>query len=338
MSLGWPRSRVSTTWKLTAGYDISGNDDIDYYASRSYFSQHQFLRAVNGITFGGIGNNEIQWETTRRFNAGLESSFINNRLYLSLNYFRSTTDNLLTRQSIGFLSGIAENWSNGGKLQNEGFNVAFNAKVLALKDWQWQLGASVGHYKNKIVELADNNAIVDNEVYGAVIRTQVGQPANMFYGYKALGVFGTTGEAQQAGTSDPKGLYFIGDNGIDHNYFEAGDVHFADLNGDGMITDADRTIIGDPNPDIYGNIFTTLAWKRLEARRTLQLFTGQRRLQLHALAARGWQPLHEPDHGHAAPLAGRRSADRHASHHLPGPHGQLALPAPAGLRMVLTCA
>ena len=250
--------------KLTAGYDISGNDDIDYYASRSYFSQHQFLRAVNGITFGGIGNNEIQWETTRRFNAGLESSFINNRLYLSLNYFRSTTDNLLTRQSIGFLSGIAENWSNGGKLQNEGFNVAFNAKVLALKDWQWQLGASVGHYKNKIVELADNNAIVDNEVYGAVIRTQVGQPANMFYGYKALGVFGTTGEAQQAGTSDPKGLYFIGDNGIDHNYFEAGDVHFADLNGDGMITDADRTIIGDPNPDIYGNIFTTLAWKRLK--------------------------------------------------------------------------
>ena len=61
-------------------------------------------------------------------------------------------------------------------------------------------------------------------------------------------------------------LYFLAENGVDRSYFEAGDVHFADLNGDGMITtdDADQTIIGDPNPDIYGNIFTTVAWKRLK--------------------------------------------------------------------------
>ena len=56
----------------------------------------------------------------------------------------------------------------------------------------------------------------------------------------------------------------LADNGIDKNYFGAGDVHFADLNGDHQITDADRMIIGDPNPDIYGNIFTTLAYKQLK--------------------------------------------------------------------------
>jgi hypothetical protein len=88
--------------------------------------------------------------------------------------------------------------------------------------------------------------------------------ANAFYGYKTLGVFSTTAEAQAAGTSDPKGLYVLGDNGNDHIYFEAGDVHFADLNGDGMINEDDRTFIGDPNPDIYGNIFTSLAWKRFK--------------------------------------------------------------------------
>ena len=87
--------------------------------------------------------------------------------------------------------------------------------------------------------------------------------ANAFYGYKALGVFKSTEEAMAAGTTDPKGLYFLDDNGIDRHYFEAGDMHFADLNNDGQITDADRTIIGDPNPDLYGNIFTTLAWKNL---------------------------------------------------------------------------
>ena len=250
--------------RLTAGFDVSGNDDIDYYASRSYFRAKQYLKAVSGLSFDGIGNNEIQWETTRRFNAGFESSFWNNRIGVSLNYFRSNTDNLLTRQAIGFLSGIDENWSNGGKLQNEGFDVTVNTKLLALKNFQWQLGASVGHYKNKITELPDGDSYLDTEVYGATVRTQVGQAANLFYGYKALGVFTTTEAAEAAGTVDPKGLFFIGDNGIDRNYFQAGDIHFADLNGDGMITDADRTIIGDPNPDIYGNIFTTLAWKRLK--------------------------------------------------------------------------
>ncbi len=244
--------------KLTAGYDISGNDDIDYYAARSYFRASKFLNAISGITLDGIGNTEIQWETTRRFNVGLETNLIDNRLNLSVNYFKSNTDNLLTSQSLGFVSGLENNWSNGGKLENQGFDFAFNAKVLAMKDWQWQLGASVGHYKNKITELSDGQQFVDNEIYGATVRTQIGQASNLFYGYKALGVFSTTEEAEAAG------LYTLAENGVTKNYFKAGDMHFADLNGDHEINADDRTIIGDPNPDIYGNIFTTLQWKRLK--------------------------------------------------------------------------
>ena len=244
--------------RLSAGFDISGNDDIDYYAARSYFRASQFLQTISGLAFEGIGNNKIQWETTRRLNVGLETSLLNNRLSFGVNYFRSNTDNLLTRQSLGFLSGLDMNWNNGGKLKNEGFDVSFTAKLVALKDWQWQLGASAGHYKNEITELPDGKQYVDNQVYGATIRTQVGNVANAFYGYKTLGVFATSEEAQAAS------LYFMADNGIDRNYFQAGDIHFADLNHDGMITDADQMIIGDPNPDIYGNIFTTVQWKRLK--------------------------------------------------------------------------
>ena len=250
--------------RLSAGYDISGNDDIDYYAARSYFRASQFLHAISGLAFEGIGNTKIQWETTRRMNIGLEGSFINNRLSLGLNYFRSKTDNLLTLQELGYLSGLNQNWSNGGKLKNEGFDVNFMAKVLNLKDWQWQIGASAGHYKNEITELPDGKQYLDNEIYGATVRTQVGNVANAFYGYKSLGVFSSTSEAKAAGTTDPNGLYFIDENGVDRVYFEAGDVHFADLNNDGMITEADRTIIGDPNPDIYGNIFTSVAYKRFK--------------------------------------------------------------------------
>ncbi len=244
--------------RLNVGYDISGNDDIDFYAARSYFRSSQFLHAASGLRLSGIGNTKIQWETTGRLNVGLEGSFIDNRLSVGFNYFNSRTRNLLTLQSLGFLSGLEKSWSNGGKLSNQGYDVTFSAKMLALKDWQWQLGASVGHYKNKITELPDGAQYIDNELYGATIRTAVGSAANLFYGYKTQGVFATTEEAQASG------LYFMAENGVDKNYFGAGDVHFTDMNGDGQITEADRTVIGDPNPDIYGNIFTTVAWKRLK--------------------------------------------------------------------------
>ncbi len=250
--------------RLTAGYDISGNDDIDFYASRSFFKASTFLSEVSALAFEGIGNNKIKWETTRRLNAGLEGSFIGNRLSLNLSYFRSTTSDLLTWQYLNFLSGQERNWTNGGKLQNEGFDVGFSAKVLALKDWQWQVGASVGHYVNKVTELPDGQPI-DRQVYGATIRTQEGQAANLFYGYKTLGVFATSADAQKAGNGVNTPLYMLDatDKRTLHA-FGAGDMHFADLSGDGIIDEKDMTVIGDPNPDIYGNIFTTLAWKRFK--------------------------------------------------------------------------
>ena len=249
--------------RLTAGYDVSGNDDIDYYATQSFFRAKQFLHTVSALAFEGIGSEKIKWETTRRINVGFESNFIGNRLGISFNYFRSTTSDLLMKQSLGFLSGIAENWVNGGKLQNDGFDVTATAKLVAHKDWQWQLGASVGHYQNKITDLG-GLPYIENNVYGATIRTQVGQAANLFYGYRTEGVFSTTADAVAAGKNG-EALYMMSANGREKSYFGAGDMHFTDMNGDGMISaEDDRVVIGDPNPDIYGNIFTSVAWKRLK--------------------------------------------------------------------------
>ena len=242
--------------RLNVGYDVSGNDDIDYFAARSYFSAVKFLDAISGISFENIGNTRLQWETTKRFNVGFETNLINNRLNLRFNYFNSKTDHLLTYQALGFLTGIEKNWGNGGSLKNEGFDVTAVGKLVAMKSFQWELGLSVGHYKNKITSLADDATYFDSSVYGATIRTEVGKPANMFYGYVTDGVFSTSEEAAAAA------LYVLGDNGVDKNYFGAGDMRFVDLNGDHKIDEHDRTFIGDPNPDIYGNIFTTLAYKR----------------------------------------------------------------------------
>ena len=186
----------------------------------------------------------------------MEGNFFQNRLNLRLNYFSSVTDNLLMFQQLEYVTGLDRNWTNGGKMKNKGFDITAIGKVLSLKDFQWELGASVGHYKNEVEELVDGQTAFEHTIYGATIRTQIGQPANMFYGYQSLGVFSE--EAAAAG------LFILDDNGIDHKTFGAGDIHFADINGDHEINEADRVFIGNPNPSFYGNIFSAWAYKRFK--------------------------------------------------------------------------
>ena len=243
--------------QLHAGYDVSGNDDVYYNAARSYFASHNFLEDVSGLTFENIGNTHLKWETTTRLNAGIEGNFFNNRLNLRFEYFNSKTGDLLMYQSLRYITGLSSNWANSGSIKNQGFDVMAIAKVIAHKNFQWELGASVGHYSNEVTKLSNNLQHQDYSVYGATIRSAVGQPANVFYGYKTIGVFPTSEAAESAQ------LYLLGTDGITRHYFQAGDMQFADLDGDHQITDADRTIIGDPNPDLYGNIFTSLNYKRL---------------------------------------------------------------------------
>lgn len=242
--------------KLTAGYDVSGNDDIYQFAARSYFAPVQFMNDISGIYLAGIGNTKIQWETTNRANIGLEMHLFDNRVGMKANVFTSRTNNLLMLQQLRSISGIESNWANGGKLKNSGFDISLTGKVLATKAWQWEIGASAGHYKNEIIELADGKAYIDNDLYGATIRTAVGKAANLFYGYKTNGVFATHAEAQEAG------LYTVDEIG-NKRFFSAGDMHFVDTDGNHEINEDDRVVIGDPNPDLYGNIFTSVQYRRL---------------------------------------------------------------------------
>ena len=243
--------------RLNVGFDVTGNDDIDYTASRSYFVSSRMLNSsATGIVIGNIGNTELKWESTSRLTAGIEGNFFDNRLNLRFNYFKSWTSNLLSLQQLAWTSGLEANWSNEGKLENSGFDAHAVVKVLNLKDFRWEVGASVGHYKNKVTALPDNNRSFETSLYGATIQTKVDQPVGMFYGYKTNGVYSTSAEAAA------NGKYLVKENG-DKLFFKAGDMNFIDQDGNGVIDEKDRTVIGDPNPDLYGNIHTTLSWKNL---------------------------------------------------------------------------
>ena len=250
--------------KFTMGYDVSGNDGIDFDATRTFFESVLFQGQANGLVMGNIGNEEIQWETTRRFNFGTELHFLKNRLNVNLNVFKSWTDNLLTYHELNFITGLENNWVNGGSLENKGYNITVNGHIVATRDWNWEVGASVGHYTNELTALPDGQNYVEAEVYGATIRSQIGQPVNLFYGYKTAPTSTGTYVYSTSEEAAADGLYILGENGIDRNYFGAGDVKFQDKNGDKKIDpNDDRYVIGDPNPDIYGNIFTSVSWKRL---------------------------------------------------------------------------
>ena len=279
--------------KLSAGVDQSGNDNLDYYAARTYWESQMFTENSVGLYLKNIENSTIQWETTTKYNVALEGNFLNNRLYAGLDLFWHNTDNLLTLKELSYVSGMKKFWSNEGKLTNKGFEFHVNAALLNKKDWKWELGASVGHYNNKLTELPttkDNTIKVYKNVYhpgtdtwtqklsGTIngytssiygqdnVLTAVGHSIGSFYGWQTDGVFANDQEAASATNAPGTNGYLQYPTGMTedpYRNFQSGDVRFVDQNGDGVIDDADKVVIGNPNPDIYGNIFTSLTWKDL---------------------------------------------------------------------------
>ena len=268
VQLGWvmtneswfPRNLGVNYLRVNAGYDMSGNDDISNYAARTSLSAVRFNYNAIGLQLTNIGNDEIKWETNHKLNVGLQAYMLNNRLGVDFNYYVNKTKDLLTLQTFkNPIGGINNYWTNGGEIKNEGFELSVTAKPVVTHKWNVEVGASVGHYANKVTKLPDGD--YTSSVYGDNnILTSVGNPVGLFYGYKTAGVFATDADAKAAGKD---GYLYMEDNAGIRNDFKAGDVHFIDQNNDGKISELDKVVIGDPNPDIYGNIFATINYKNL---------------------------------------------------------------------------
>lgn len=268
VQLGWvmtneswfPKNAGINYLRVNAGYDMSGNDDISNYAARTSLSAVRFNYNAIGLQLTNIGNDEIKWETNHKFNVGLQAYMLNNRLGVDFNYYVNKTKDLLTLQTFkNPIGGINNYWTNGGEIKNEGFELSVTAKPVVTRNWNVEVGASIGHYANKVTKLPDGD--YTTSVYGDNnILTSVGNPVGLFYGYKTAGVFATDAEAKAAGKD---GYLYMEDNAGLRNDFKAGDVHFVDQNNDGKISELDKVVIGDPNPDIYGNIFATINYKNL---------------------------------------------------------------------------
>jgi len=231
--------------KLRAGYGLSGNDDIEPYAWSAYFESTRFMDRANGLILANIGNSEIQWETTAKASLGLDAILFNNRLSVTADFYSNKTKDLLFLKSLPEVLGNGYYWGNGGEMSNKGFEISAGLKLLNLSRFKWELGGSIGHYKNTIESLPDEGEFITS-LYGADILTSVGNSAGVFYGYKTLGVF-TSEDAASAAN-----LNLIDKDGVVQS-FNAGDVHFEDLDNNNIINEKDRQVIGNPNPDFFGS-------------------------------------------------------------------------------------
>jgi hypothetical protein len=245
----WKPNNFINFLKLNAGFESVGNDGVDNNATMTYMTATSLLgQNVTSIQLTNIGNTKLRWETTNRLNAGFEGNFASNRLNVKFNYFKSWTSNLISLSTLAYVSGLQDYWTNDGKLENEGFDVTVTSKLFDEKNFKMEVGASMGHYQNKVTQLPKNKNSFITEMYNGSIITELNKPVGMFYGYKTDGVFASSEAAAAANLS-------IVDNAGNETYFKAGDMKFVDLDNNGIINGNDRTIIGDPNPDIYGNIF-----------------------------------------------------------------------------------
>lgn len=231
--------------KLRVGYGLSGNDDIEPYAWSAYFESTRYMDRANGLILANIGNSEIQWETTAKASLGLDAILFNNRLSVTADLYSNKTKDLLFMKPLPEVLGNGYYRGNGGELSNKGFEFSANLRLVNFTGIKWEVGGSIGHYSNKIESLPDGGEYITS-LYGADILTSVGNPAGVFYGYKTLGVF--TGEE----AADAANLSLIDDDGV-LQHFSAGDIHFEDLNPDGIIDGNDRQVIGNPNPDFFGS-------------------------------------------------------------------------------------
>ena len=254
--------------KLRLGYGQVGNQNIPSYSFLTPFGRtEEALADADGngsliaIIPQNLANPDLKWETAVQYNAGIDFGFFKDRLTGTVDTYYKTNSDLLLNVPVGPTSGFSFITANQGEIENKGLEIALNADIINNNNVKWNVFGNISFNKNKVVaigtpaqnfgSLGDVVAFVGNNVSGG---TYFKQPANifvegrevgLFYGLETKGIIRTDADLTNTTTGDP--LKYGGTN------LRVGDVYFVDQNGDGDITDADKTIIGNPNPDYtYG--------------------------------------------------------------------------------------
>lgn len=234
--------------KLRASYGVTGNNNIgDFSALQLYAGGANYLDQP-GIVPSALGNPALRWEETAQTNIGLDFTVLNNRISGTFDYFVKTTENLLFTRPIPTTSGFTSVLENIGSIQNTGFELQINTRNI-VGAFTWETGFNIARIRNEVLSLYEDQPID----VGFASRIEVGESLGSFYGFVTEGIFQTQEEIDAANELNPDFPYQTASTA-------PGDIKFADLNGDGRITDDDRQIIGSAQPDFVGGITNTFSY------------------------------------------------------------------------------
>lgn len=291
VSLGWRFTNEAflqnLTWlsygKLRLGWGILGNNRIDELARYTYLtSGYNYPYGLGnhsvweGSTATVLGNNDIKWERNESYNAGIDMTFFNNRLSVTIEYFNRKTSDMLLRVPTVLSAGLTNSpMTNAGAVRNYGWEYDVKWHDNIGKDWHYELGFNLSWIKNKVTSLGTGNEPIygsylgESSIVDYVTKTAVGQPIGSFYGYVTDGIFQNYEEVRNSAQYD-----------YGKNYWEQstlpGDFRFKDLNGDGRITAEDRTYLGSPLPKFVFGIPLAVGYKNFDLNIFFQGQTGNK--------------------------------------------------------------
>lgn len=238
--------------KLRASYGVLGSDKIGnnryvglLNGEGTYVFNNQL---VNGTAIGALPNADLKWEEARKFDVGIDLQFLNDKFELTADYFIDRRENLLIPGIP--ISGIIGTYGPGGQsptvnaggVENKGFELSLTFKEKIGDDFNITANYNVTMLKNKVYEVNNGTGFIEGGGFGVgqplMTRMEVGEPLGYFYGYQTDGIF--QNQAEIAAHPDQSALGASA---------QPGDIRYRDVNGDNLITVADRTNIGDAIPD-----------------------------------------------------------------------------------------
>ncbi len=273
--------------KLRAGWGQNGNKNIgafQYEAAFAYdaYSMYSFNNAkdvpIKGASLSRLANEDLTWETSEQLDLGFDARFFGGKLSLVFDWYKKTTKDLLLQVPVSPTTGFSSQLKNAGTVRNTGIEVALNWRDQVGKDFEYNIGYNIAYNKNKVTEVNSsqkyNNGGSDLLAQGTgyMARFEEGEPIGYFWGYKTAGPIQNAADlaAYTASLKDGDAA-----NSLQGSDLKVGDLKFVDVNGDGIITAADKTNLGDPNPDVTMGITLGANYKGFDLNITGYAALGQ---------------------------------------------------------------
>lgn len=257
--------------KLRASWGETGNFLIPNYASIGLLSSYNTTfdgNLTNGIAPSTISNQDLSWEKTASFDLGLDFGFLDDRIYGSLEYFKSTTSDLLLAVQVPSALGFTNALTNIGEVVNKGFEISITSRNLtgALK---WTTDFNFSTVDNEVTKLGPSgDPLLSTGGAGNRHITKIGEPIGSYFGYKTDGIYQNQAEIDNSGIVDQIATP------------RPGDFKWVDVNNDGFINSADRTTIGNYLPDFTYGLNNRFEYDNFEFSFLLQGVEGNEVLNL----------------------------------------------------------